>query len=125
PLQLQRPALRDALRASIEVGDFTGAVGRINDFKTVGVSGELEPALAVLTGRLAEAMGRTQDALAAYRFAAGTGHRPEGAQGRLRELKLRYSLGEVGKDDVIAGLETLTSAWRGDETEAEALQILA
>jgi tetratricopeptide (TPR) repeat protein len=125
PLQLQRQALRDALRSAVEVGDFTAAANRINDFKTVGVSAELEPALSVLTGRLAQAMGRNQDALTAYRFAAGTGHRPAGAQGRLRELSLRYSRGEISKPDVIAGLETLTTAWRGDETEAEALQMLA
>ena len=55
PLELQRMALKDALRASIEVGDFASAVNRLNDFKTIGVSPELEPAVSVLTGRLAEA----------------------------------------------------------------------
>ena len=48
--------------------------------------------------------------------------RPAAAQGRLREIALRYSLGETKKADFIAELESLTTAWRGDETEVEALQ---
>jgi len=125
PLELQRIALKDALRASIEVGDFASAVNRLNDFKTVGVPAGLEPSVSVLSGRLAEAKGDSQDALVAYHFAAGSGHRPAAAQGRLRELALRFSLGEINKPAVIHGLETLTTVWRGDETEVEALQMLA
>ena len=48
--------------------------------------------------------------------------RPAAAQGRLREIALRYSLGETKKADFISELESLTTAWRGDETEVEALQ---
>ncbi len=125
PIELQRMALKEALRASIEVGDFAGAASRMNDFRTIGVSEELEPAVSVLIGRLAEAMGRKQDALTAYRAAAAIDHRPAGAQAKLRELVLRYSLGEISKTDALSGLEVLTTAWRGDETEAEALQMLA
>jgi tetratricopeptide (TPR) repeat protein len=125
PLELQRLALMDAFRASIEVGDFSNAVNRLNDFQTIGVPREIEPQLAVLIGRLAERLGRGQDALAAYRAAAASAHRPAAAQGRLREIALRYSLGEINKTDAINELEILTIAWRGDETELEALQMLA
>ena len=125
PLELQRLALQDALRASIEIGDFANAVNRLNDFKTIGLSAEVEPAVTVLTGRMAEGVGRTQDALTAYRFAAASNDRPAAAQGRLREIALRYSLGETKKPAFIGELEVLTTAWRGDETEVEALQTLA
>ena len=81
--------------------------------------------VGVLTGRLAEAVGRSHDALAAYRFAAASNDRPAAAQGRLREIALRYSLGETKKADYVGELENLTTAWRGDETEVEALQTLA
>jgi tetratricopeptide (TPR) repeat protein len=125
PLELQRIALMDAMRATIEVGDYPAAVGRLNEFEIVGVSRELEPLLAVLSGRLAEGLGRKDDALAAYRSAAASGNGPAAAQGRLREAALRFASGEMKKPDFIKELEMLTTGWRGDETEIEALQILA
>ncbi|MEI8152886.1 MAG: hypothetical protein WCG92_14970, partial [Hyphomicrobiales bacterium] len=125
PLELQRVVLRDALRSSIEIGDFANAVSRLNDFKIIGLSSDVEPSVSVLTGRLAEGVGRTQDAITAYRFAAASHDRPAAAQGRLREIALRYSLGETKKPTTIGELEQLTTAWRGDETEVEALQMLA
>jgi len=125
PLELQRIALKDALRASIEVGDFANAISRLNDFATIGMSAELAPLVSVLSGRLAEGVGRIQDALAAYRAPGESGNRPAAAQGRLRELALRYSIGDINRADLIVELEILTTAWRGDETEVEALQLLA
>jgi hypothetical protein len=120
PLELQRIALKDALRASIEVGDFANAISRLNDFATIGMSAELAPLVSVLSGRLAEGVGRIQDALAAYRAPGESGNRPAAAQGRLRELALRYSIGDIDRADLIVELEILTTAWRGDETEVEA-----
>ncbi len=125
PIELQRAIMRDMIRASIEVGDITGAVKEMNEFETVGVPRELEPTLSVLTGRLAEALGRVEDALRAYRAAADSWDRPVAAQGRLRELLLRRTLGNLTRTDALAELETLTTIWRGDETEVEALALLA
>jgi tetratricopeptide (TPR) repeat protein len=125
PLELQQVALRDALRASIEVGDFDSAAKRLNDFQVIGVSPEIEPFVTVLTGRLAEASGRAHDALAAYRAGAASEQRPAAAAAKLRELSLRYSMGDIKKDELIGELEMLTTSWRGDETELEALLKLA
>lgn len=125
PLELQRLALRESLRSSIETGDFASATAKLNDFQTVGIPHEHEAAVAVLTGRLAEGMGRIEDAQAAYRRAANAGYGPWSAQGELRGIAIRYKQGEVKKPDAIAELEKLATAWRGDETEAEALQLLA
>ncbi len=125
PIELQRVALKDEMRAAIEVGDYAGAGSELDDFETIGVPHEMEPEMAVLMGRLAEGMGRTEDALTAYRTAADSWDRPAAAQGRLRETELRYSLGDLKRDYVINELESLTTIWRGDETEVEALQVLA
>jgi hypothetical protein len=125
PIELQRVALKDEMRAAIEVGDFAGAADQLNDLETIGLPRELQPAISVLIGRLSEGMGRSEDALAAYRTAADSWDRPAAAQGRLREVALRYALGDLKRDDVVSELETLTTIWRGDETEIEALQILA
>jgi hypothetical protein len=125
PIELQRVALQNEMRAAIEVGDFAGAADQLNDLETIGLPRELQPAISVLIGRLSEGMGRSEDALSAYRTAADSWDRPAAAQGRLREVVLRYALGDLKREDVVSELETLTTIWRGDETEVEALQILA
>ena len=61
----------------------------------IGVPRELEPTMAVLTGRLAEGLGRIEDALRAYRAAADSWDRPAAAQGRLREILLQYGRGKL------------------------------
>src|SRR5207302_1466443 len=43
----------------------------------------------------------------------------------LREIVLRYRIGDLKAADVVTELETLTTVWRGDDTEIEALQLLA
>ena len=125
PIELQRTALKDEMRAAIEVADFATAADRLNDLETIGLPRELQPAMSVLIGRLSEGMGRKEDALAAYQTAADSWDRPAAAQGKLRAVALRYALGDLKREDVISQLETLTTIWRGDETEVEALQILA
>ena len=47
------------------------------------------------------------------------------AQGRLRETVLAFATGGHGRKDVINDIETLTTVWRGDETETEGLKLLA
>jgi tetratricopeptide (TPR) repeat protein len=125
PVELQRIALKDEMRSAIEVGDYDSASNTLNDFQTIGVPHDMEPVIAVLMGRLAEGMGRPEEALVAYRTAADSWDRPAAAQGLLRETALRYRLGDLKRDDVINQLESLTTIWRGDETEIEALKLLA
>ena len=124
PLEFQRTILKDMVRAALEVGDVTGAAGHLNEFEMVGVPRELEAVIAVLTGRLAEGLGRTDDALRSYRTAHDSWDRPAAAQGRLREIQLEYGRGNRERTSAIADLETLTTIWRGDQTEIEALQLL-
>jgi tetratricopeptide (TPR) repeat protein len=125
PLELQRMALREALRSAIAVRDFNGAARMFDEFDTIGVPPDLEPSMAVLTGKLDEGLGRTDDALAAYRLAADSRDRRAAAQGRLREIALRFSMKDMPRIDAISELETLTTVWRGDDTEAEGLKMLA
>ncbi|MEX0841064.1 MAG: tetratricopeptide repeat protein, partial [Xanthobacteraceae bacterium] len=125
PIELQRKALEAAVRSSIEVRDFAGAANLLNEFEIIGIPRELEPEIFVLTGRLAEGLGRAENALRAYRMAADSWDRRAAAQGRLRLIALRYILGDLKRPEVIAELESLTTTWRGDGTEIEALQLMA
>ena len=125
PIELQRMAMKEALRSAIEVRDFNSATRVVNEIETVGVTPDLEPMINVLIGRLYEGLGRNEDALLSYRAAAISGNRRAAAQGRLREIALTFATGGMGRKDVINDLETLTTVWRGDETETEGLKLLA
>ncbi len=125
PLELQRMAMMDALRTAIEVRDFDSASRLITEFDTIGVPPELKPSFDVLVGRLDEDLGRGEDALTKYRAAALSSDRRAAAQGRLREIEMRAKLGDMPRGQVIKELETLTTVWRGDETEMEGLRLLA
>ena len=125
PIELQRLAVVEAVRSAAEVKDYAEAARHLNDFDSLGVPQELKPTLFVLSGRVAEGLGRLNDALGAYRMAAESADEPAAAQARLRLITLRSTLKQVGRDEAVKELEMLTAGWRGDETELEALQLLA
>ncbi|MHC2461313.1 tetratricopeptide repeat protein [Bradyrhizobium embrapense] len=125
PPDLQRIVTMDSMKASLEVKDYAGAARRKSDLDVVGIPDELKPAVAVLRGRLAEALGQEKDALDAYRFAAGSPDRQAAAEGRLLETLLRQKRGEIGRDDVLKELELLSMLWRGDNIELKTLYVLS
>jgi tetratricopeptide (TPR) repeat protein len=125
PVELQRKVLQEIIRVAIEVGDVTGAVNAMHEFEILGVPRELEPTMSVYNGQVAERRGRIQDALQSYQFAADSSDRRAAAQGWLREIKLQNMLGKLGRAGAIDNLETLTTIWRGDDIEIEALKLLA
>ncbi len=125
PIELQRLALREDLRTAIEVRDFAAADRVLNTLETLGIPYEMKPAIAVLVGRLDQGLGRNEDALTNYRAAAASPDERAAAQGRLREIMLRFAVGDMPRKDVVDHLERLTTAWRGDDTEVEGLKMLA
>jgi tetratricopeptide (TPR) repeat protein len=125
PVELQRVVLHEAARCAVEVGDLAEAARRLSELETLGVPGEMRPAVSLLAGRLAEHFRLPDEALAAYRVAADSRDQPRAAEARLRAVTLRRTLRKVPNDDAIAELELLTAAWRGDDTEAEAMRQLA
>jgi hypothetical protein len=125
PLELQRIVTSEAMRASLEVRDYAGASRRRSELEVVGIPTEMKPSVAVLRGRLAEALGHDKDALDEYRFAANSADRPSAAEGRLLEVLLRQKRGELGKAEVLRELETLSAIWRGDGIEVQTLQTMA
>ena len=122
PLDLQRIVSADALRASLEVKDYAGASRRRSELDVIGIPPEMKPAIAVLKGRLAEALGYDKDALDAYKYAANTPDRQAAAEGRQLEVLLRHKRGEMGQAALLRELETLSAIWRGDAIEIKTLQ---
>ena len=125
PVELQRYAFQEAVRAAVEVRDLRRAPQTLlTEFDTLGPAPQRDADLTVLKGRLMEGLGRLAEALTLYRTRGGIAERPAAARARLREIALRQSIGEMNREDAAAALESLTLSWRGDETEAEALQLL-
>jgi tetratricopeptide (TPR) repeat protein len=125
PIDLQRIVISDAMRASIEVRDYSGAAKRGSDLEVVGVPPELKPAIAVLRGRLAEALGHDKDALSEYQTAADSTDRPAAAEAKLFEIALKQKRDEISQADALRELETLSVMWRGDALEVRALETMA
>ncbi|MCA6116674.1 tetratricopeptide repeat protein [Bradyrhizobium sp. WSM 1738] len=124
PLELQRIVAADAMRASLEVKDYGGASRRRSELEVIGVPSEMKPEIAVLRGRLAEALGHDKDALDAYRFAVQSRDRQASAEARLLQALLRHKRGELGQAELISELEALSVIWRGDTIELKALNKL-
>ncbi len=125
PLDLQRIVLVDAMRASLEVKDYSGAARRRSDLDVVGLAPEMKPAVWVLRGRLAEALGHDRDAQSDYRAAMRWPDRAAAAEATLLDVMLRQKREEVSQPDALRDLETLAMTWRGDTIEVRTMQMLA
>ena len=122
PIDLQRIVITEAMRASLEVKDYSGAAKRAQRPGRRRRSARREAAVSVLRGRLAEALGHDKDALAEYRAAADSADRAAAAEAKLLEIMLRQKRDEISQDDALRELETLSVIWRGDGLEVKTLQ---
>jgi hypothetical protein len=125
PIELQRMALVAGLRAAIEVADFAQASRLRNEFESIGVASDQAATLAVLSARLAEGVGKSDQAASEFAQVALDGDGPAAAEARLRLIEMRYARGDLDRAKAIEALEILSYAWRGNVTELETLQLLA
>jgi tetratricopeptide (TPR) repeat protein len=86
PLELQRYAFTEAVRAAVEVHDYGAAQTLLNEFDTLGPAPQRDADLTLLKGRLMEGLGRLSEALTFYRTVAESNERPAAARARLREI---------------------------------------
>ena len=125
PIDLQRIVLMAAMRAAIEVRDYSGAAKRDSDLQIIGLSSEQTPAASVLRGRLAEALGHEADALSDYKIAVDSEDRAAAAEAKLYQIALKQKRNEISQADALRELETLSVMWRGDGFEVRTLEMLA
>ncbi|CCD89107.1 conserved exported protein of unknown function [Bradyrhizobium sp. ORS 285] len=125
PLDLQRVVISDAMKSALEIKDFAGAAKRRAELDVIGVPADMKPDVAVLRGRLAEAMAQEKDALDEYRVAINSNDRMAAAEAKLFEIKLLQKRGEIKPADALKELETLQATWRGDAIEVQTLQMMA
>ncbi len=124
PIELQRAVLIDGLRAAIEVSDFAEASRIRNEFETVGVSPDQGAMLAMLSARLAQGIGKSDQATTELANVALIEDGPASAEARLRLIEMRYARGDLDRAKAIEALEVLSYAWRGNVTELETLRLL-
>jgi len=125
PLELQRAVLLDGLRAAIEVSDFAEASRIRNEFETIGISPERQAMLAMFSARVAQGIGKSDQAAAEFARVALGDDGPASAEARLRLIEMRYSRGDLDRAKAVEALEVLSYAWRGNVTELETLRLLA
>jgi tetratricopeptide (TPR) repeat protein len=124
PLGLQRPIVADAMRASLEVGDYSGAAARSSDLDAIGIPDEMKPNVTVMRGRLSEALGRDKDALAQYEEAMASPDREAATEAQIHDIALRQKRAEIKPEEALRDLETLSVTWRGDRLEVQTLKML-
>ena len=125
PIDLQRIVLVDAMRASLEVRDYSSAAKRASELEVIGSSVEWKPAISVLRGRLAEGLGHDKDAFDEYRSTIESSDRAAATEAKLLEIALRQRREEISQADALRELETLAVTWRGDALEVQTLEMLA
>jgi tetratricopeptide (TPR) repeat protein len=125
PIELQRIVMLEAMRSTLEARDYSGAAKRSSDLDVVGVAPEMKPQVAVLRGRLAEALGHDKDALDEYKTAIQSPDRAAAAEAKLLEIMLRQKRDEITPAEALGDLETLAVMWRGDGVEVRTLAMLA
>jgi tetratricopeptide (TPR) repeat protein len=125
PLELQRILVMEALRASLEVRDYPGATKYSSDLDVIGLSSAMKGEMAVLRGRLAEALGHDGDALREYKAAAASSDQAAAAQANLLGILLRLKRDQISQAELLQELEILAVTWRGDAVEVKASALLA
>jgi tetratricopeptide (TPR) repeat protein len=125
PVELQRIVIADEARAALETRDYSGVANRLSELEVITVPVAMQPQLALLRGRMDEALGKDKDALGEYRLAIDSADRISAAEARVDEIALRHKRKEITPDEELAALETLAMTWRGDTTEVRALQQLS
>ena len=125
PIDLQRVLIFDAMRAAIEVRDYSGADKRGSDLDVIGIPPEMQASVAVMRGRLAEALGHDKDALSQYKRAIDSSDRAAATEAKLDQIALLQKRNEISQPDALRELETLSVTWRGDNLEVRSLEMMA
>lgn len=125
PKTIQAEFNLSAAQAMVEANDFGMANSILAEIEPSEVSSSQAARYDILRGRVADASGRSQEALSAFDFVSKSDDRPRAAEAEYRALRIRYRDGEMGIDDAIDRLAGLATSWRGDEIELKTLRFLS
>ncbi|MDP3255935.1 hypothetical protein, partial [Bosea sp. (in: a-proteobacteria)] len=123
PVDLQAELRLAKTRSALALQDVAVAereIGRLGGLPHDAVDQE---ELALLRAMLDDAAGRPDNALAGYKPLFEARSRPVAAEAQLRAVKLVQAekRADIGPDEILARLETVSIIWRGGELEIESL----
>ncbi|MEP3045994.1 MAG: hypothetical protein ABJL55_07930 [Roseibium sp.] len=125
PKSIQTEFKLAAAQAMVEVNDFGIANGMLAEIEPSEVSSSQAARYDILRGRVADASGRSQEALTVFDLVTRSDDRPRAAEAEYRALRIRYRDGEATVDETIHSLAGLATSWRGDEIELKTLRFLS
>ena len=125
PASIQTEFKLAAAQSLVEVNDFGMANGILAEIEPSEVSPAQAARYDILRGRVADASGRSQEALTVFDLVSRSTDRPRAAEAEYRALRIRYRDGEATIDQTIDHLAGLATSWRGDEVELKTLRFLA
>ncbi|MBN9671393.1 hypothetical protein [Roseibium aggregatum] len=114
-----------AAQALVEVNDFGAANAVLAEIEPSEVTSDQAARYDILRGRVADASGRSQEALTVFDLVTRSEDRPRASEAEYRALRIRYRDGELDADEAIDRLAALATSWRGDEIELKTLRFLA
>ncbi|MXN63726.1 hypothetical protein GR183_02315 [Stappia sp. GBMRC 2046] len=125
PVSVENEFNLSAAETLVESNDFGEASQVLSEVDPSAVSPGQAARYDLLRGRIADASGRSREALTSFDLVRRSIDRPHAAEAAYRSLRIRYRDGEIGTSEAIEQLAGLATSWRGDETELKTLRLLS
>ncbi|WP_376986787.1 hypothetical protein [Bosea sp. R86505] len=127
PVDLQAELRLAKARSALALQDMAVAEREIGLLGALPHDAVDQEELALLRAMLDDAAGRPDNALAGYKPLFEARSRPVAAEAQLRAVKLVQAekRADIGPDEILARLETVSIIWRGGELEIESLAELS
>ncbi|KZL21344.1 hypothetical protein PsAD2_00635 [Pseudovibrio axinellae] len=125
PLMLQVRFNLASAKTQIELGNFGAALSALSQIEPADMIEKQAIRYDLLRGRIADASGRSQEALDVYGLVVHSNDGPESAEANFLSIKLRFRDGMIDAGEALSALEGLATSWRGDDTELKTLRLMA
>ena len=117
--------LLDGVEISLLDQQFGSAAAALAEVNPAYLDQEGVARYNLLRGKIAVARNESAEALEAFKAARDTRYSPIAMDAWLQEIKLKNQEKKISNDEAIDELEGLTTIWRGDDVELNALRSLA
>ncbi|MCV6576476.1 MAG: hypothetical protein OIF58_12125 [Cohaesibacter sp.] len=123
--KVRQMLLLDNVEISVIDQQFAKATAELAEVNPAYLDPEGMARYNLLRGKIAVARDEPGEAHKAFEAAIETGYLPIANEAKLEDVKLSYQQESIDSDEAIDELAGLTTIWRGDDVELEALRALA